>query len=344
MKFISKTNTTTKILLLAIYVAILTSLILIVSGINKTTNPYKDYGTNPRDENMDISIRLKERRTAPSGSNDLEDQYWDLQVYLHLKDQNAIYRNVTVYTAIEKNDGTFKYEEKTVSVLTGVNADKTLTDATTDRNVFSSYGATSKTMVYDSTTKEYTKNDGAPDKIYVKVVYTIREDSKEEQKELTYQCDVIKSTEEDFTKYQQTEIYKNEKEEYVDLNIENSPLSVKVKTTLVENEKESDTYRINLYCDPYDEEGNNRMKSAAVALFLKSKNLKSDKDNYFSDYIEFVQYYGAIPYLYTIPQLATAYVGDYDVDNLYVYTNINYVNGKTDTSKVYIPVSELPKN
>jgi hypothetical protein len=344
MKFISKTNTTTKILLLAIYVAILTSLILIVSGINKTTNPYKDYGTNPSDENMDISIRLKERRTAPSGSNDLEDQYWDLQVYLHLKDQNAIYRNVTVYTAIEKNDGTFKYEEKTVSVLTGVNADKTLTDATTDRNVFSSYGATSKTMVYDSTTKEYTKNDGAPDKIYVKVVYTIREDSKEEQKELTYQCDVIKSTEEDFTKYQQTEIYKNEKEEYVDLNIENSPLSVKVKTTLVENEKESDTYRINLYCDPYDEEGNNRMKSAAVALFLKSKNLKSDKDNYFSDYIEFVQYYGAIPYLYTIPQLATAYVGDYDVDNLYVYTNINYVNGKTDTSKVYIPVSELPKN
>lgn len=344
MKFISKTNTTTKILLLAIYVAILTSLILIVSGINKTTNPYKDYGTNPSDENMDISIRLKERRTAPSGSNDLEDQYWDLQVYLHLKDQNAIYRNVTVYTAIEKNDGTFKYEEKTVSVLTGVNADKTLTDATTDRNVFSSYGATSKTMVYDSTTKEYTKNDGAPDKIYVKVVYTIREDSKEEQKELTYQCDVIKSTEEDFTKYQQTEIYKKEKEEYVDLNIENSPLSVKVKTTLVENEKESDTYRINLYCDPYDEEGNNRMKSAAVALFLKSKNLKSDKDNYFSDYIEFVQYYGAIPYLYTIPQLATAYVGDYDVDNLYVYTNINYVNGKTDTSKVYIPVSELPKN
>ena len=344
MKFISKTNTTTKILLLAIYVAILTSLILIVSGINKATNPYKDYGTNPSDENMDISIRLKERRTAPSGSNDLEDQYWDLQVYLHLKDQNAIYRNVTVYTAIEKNDGTFKYEEKTVSVLTGVNADKTLTDATTDRNVFSSYGATSKTMVYDSTTKEYTKNDGAPDKIYVKVVYTIREDSKEEQKELTYQCDVIKSTEEDFTKYQQTEIYKNEKEEYVDLNIENSPLSVKVKTTLVENEKESDTYRINLYCDPYDEEGNNRMKSAAVALFLKSKNLKSDKDNYFSDYIEFVQYYGAIPYLYTIPQLATAYVGDYDVDNLYVYTNINYVNGKTDTSKVYIPVSELPKN
>ena len=111
MKFISKTNTTTKILLLAIYVAILTSLILIVSGINKTTNPYKDYSTNPSDENMDISIRLKERRTAPSGSNDLEDQYWDLQVYLHLKDQNAIYRNVTVYTAIEKNDGTFKYEE-----------------------------------------------------------------------------------------------------------------------------------------------------------------------------------------------------------------------------------------
>ena len=344
MKFISKTNTTTKILLLAIYVAILTSVILIVSGLSKTTNPYKDYGTNPSDENMDICIRLKERRTAPSGSNDLEDQYWDLQVYLHLKDQNAIYRNVTVYTAIGKSDGTFKYEEKTVSVLTGVNADKSLSDAATDRNIFSSYGATSKTMIYNSTTKEYTKNDGAPDKIYVKVVYTIREDSKEEHRQLTYQCDVIKSTEEDFAKYQKTETYKKEKDDYVDLKLENSPLSVKVKTTILDNEKESDTYRVNLYCDPYDDEGNNRMESAAIALFLKSKNLKSDKENYFSDYIEFVQYYGAIPYLYTIPQVPTAYVGVYDIEDLYVYTNINYVNGKTDTSKIYIPVSELPKN
>ena len=344
MKFISKTNTTTKILLLAIYVAVITSLILIVSGINQATNPYKDYGTNPSDENMDICIRLKERRTAPSGSNDLEDHYWDLQVYLHLKDQNAIYRNVTVYTAIGKNDGTFKYEEKTASILTGVNADKTLTDATTDRNMFSSYGATSKTMVYNSTTKEFTKNDGAPDKIYVKVVYTIRNGETEEHRELTYQCDVIKSTEEDFSKYQKTETYKNQKEDYVDLKIENSPLSVKVKTTLLDDEKESDTYRVNLYCDPYDAEGNNRMESAAIALFLKSKNLKSDKENYFSDYIEFVQYYGAIPYLYTIPQLATAYVGAYEMENLYVYTNIDYVNGKTDTTKIYIPVSELPKN
>ena len=344
MKFISKTNTTTKILLLAVYVAILTSLILIVSGINKATNPYKDYGTNPSDENMDISIRLKERRTAPSGSNDLEDQYWDLQVYLHLKDQNAIYRNVTVYTAIEKNDGSFKYEEKTASVLTGVNSDKSLSDATTDRNIFSSYGATSKTMIYSSSTNEYTKNDGAPEKIYVKVVYTIREGSTEEQKVLTYQCDVIESTEEDFTKYQKTETYKDGKDEYVDLKIENSPLSIKFKTTLLEDEKESDTYRVNLYCDPYDDNGNNRMESAAIALFLKSKNLKSDKDNYFSDYIEFVQYYGAIPYLYTIPQLATAYVGAYEMEDLYVYTNINYVNGKTDTTKVYIPVSELPEN
>ena len=65
--------------------------------------------------------------------------------------------------------------------------------------------------------KEYTKNDGAPEKIYVKVVYTIREGSTEEQKVLTYQCDVIESTEEDFTKYQKTETYKDGKDEYVEI-------------------------------------------------------------------------------------------------------------------------------
>lgn len=343
MKFISKTNTTTKVLILAIYVIILTGLVLIVSGISKTNNPYKDYGTTPGDENMDICIRLKERRTAPSGSNDLEDQYWDLQVYLQLKDQNAIYRNVTVYTALGKNDGSFKYEEKTASVLTGVNADKTLSDATTDRNIFSSYGATSKTMVFHSHDGEYIKTDGAPDKIYVKVVYTIRENSVDETKELTYQCDVVKSTEEDFSKYETTSTYKDGSDEFVDLKIDNSPFKVKVRTTLLNNEKESDTYRLNLYCNPLDEEGNKKVKSGVVALFLKTKNLESDTENYFSDYIEFVQYYGTIPYLYSIPQIATAYSGMYDVEDLCVYTNINYTNGKTDTTKVCIPVSELPK-
>ena len=345
MKFISKTNTTTKILLLAIYVAVLTTIVLLTSGIGSNKNAYINYGTTPGDENIDICVRLKERRTLPTGTKDLETQYWDLQVYLHQKDQNAIYRNVTVYAALLKNNETYKYEEKTATVLTGVAADKSITDATTDRNMFTSYGVTNKTMIYDSSKGEYIKTDGAPDKVFVKVVYTIREDNIDTKKEIKYQCDVLKSTEEDFSKYTQTTVLKTDPKDYLDIKLDNSPLSIKVRTKTAlttKGEKESQTYSFNLYNEPLNEEGKNRIKNATIGVFLKAKNLPSDKENYFSDYIEFVQYYGAIPYLYTIPQIATAYGGGYDIETMYVYTNINYNSGSTDTSKVYIPVSELP--
>lgn len=346
MKFISKTNTTTKVILLAIYVVILTTIVLLTSGIGSNKNSYKNYGTTPGDENIDICIRLKERRTLPIGSKDFESQYWDLQVYLHQKDQNAIYRNATVYAALLCNNKTFEYEEKTASVLTGVAADKSITDSATDRNIFSSegYGITNKTMVEDSTTGEYIKTDGAPDKIYVKVVYTIRENEVDTKKEITYQCDVLKSTEEDFSKYNETTISTVNSNDYVDLKIQNSPINIKARTKTVYNgdKKESQTYSFNLYNSPLDENGKNKIKDATISVFLKAKNLSSDKENYFSDYIEFVQYYGALPYLYSIPQIATAYGGGYDIETMYVYTNINYISGSSNTSKVYISVDELP--
>ena len=173
MKFIEKLNNTSKVLLLIAYIVILAGVLLLAGSFKTNSAVYTDYSNIPGDENIDIAVRIKERRTLPSSVNEKESQYWDLQVYLHLKDQKAIYRNVTVYTAILKKDGTYKYEEKTASVLTGIENPNNITGSTSDRGIYSSYSATSKTMVYNSSTEEYTKKDGEPDKIFVKVAYEI---------------------------------------------------------------------------------------------------------------------------------------------------------------------------
>ena len=105
MKFIEKLNNTGKILLLVVYIAILAGILLIAGTFKSDSAVYTDYSNIPGDENIDVAVRIKERRTLPSSAKEKETQYWDLQVYLHLKDQSAIYRNVTVYTAILKKDG-----------------------------------------------------------------------------------------------------------------------------------------------------------------------------------------------------------------------------------------------
>ena len=85
------------------------------------------------------------------------------------------------------------------------------------------------------------------------------------------------------------------------------------------------------------------IESASFAVFLGVKNTESDVDNYFADYIDFAQYHGSLPYLYTIPQVATANNGSFEMDNLYVYANIKNVNGTTNEAKVFIPINSLPK-
>ncbi len=340
MKFIEKLNNTSKVLLLIAYIVILAGVLLLVGSFKTNSVVYTDYSNIPGDENIDIAVRIKERRTLPSSANEKETQYWDLQVYLHLKDQKAIYRNVTVYTAILKKDGTYKYEEKTASILTGIENPNNITGSTSDRGIYSSYSTTSKTMVYNSSTGEYTKKDGEPDKIFVKVAYEIKEEGKKEvKKSFAYQCDIINVDELDFDKFDSTTT--NDSKNVVLENIDEI-IKVKVRTELKESIAETDTYRLNVTYSPLKEE-EKVVESASLALFLGIKNTESDKDNYFADYIEFAQYHGSLPYLYTIPQVATAYSGSFEMDNLYVYAKLNNVDKTTQETKVFIPVTSLPK-
>lgn len=350
MKFINGLNNRNKILLLILYIVLLSGILLLITSQKTSATIGDGFGelgnensaNIPGDENMDIAIRIKERRTFPTEKNEKETQYWDLQVYLHLKDQNAIYRNVTVYTSILKKDGTYKYEEKTAEILTGIENSTPggISDSTSDRGFFSSYSTTSKTMVYNSSTNEYTKKDGTPDKIFVKVVYDVfKDDEKVEKKSFSYKCDIINADELDFNQFDSTTT--NDSNNIILKDIDEI-LKLKVRTELEEDKVKTDTYRLNVTYNPLKND-EKVIESASFAVFLGIKNTESDVDNYFADYIDFAQYHGSLPYLYTIPQVATAYNGSFEMDNLYVYANIKNVNGTTNEAKVFIPINSLPK-
>lgn len=342
MKFIEKLNNTGKILLLVLYVIVLALILLLAVSLRKDISVYDNYGTTPGDENIDISVRIKERRNPSTSDTEKETQYWDMQVYLHMKDQEAIYRNVTVYTAILKKDGSMKYEEKTASILTGIENPSNVTGSVSDRSIFSSYSTTSKTMVYNSSTEEYTKKDGEPDKVYVKVVYEIRNESGENnKKEFTYQCDIINEDEIDFNSFEKTTI--EETTSNIDTKLESNVVDVKVRTELNEEISKNDTYRLNVKYNPLGEDDEKVVESASVVVYLGMNNPASDEEEYFSNYIDLAQYHGSLPYLYTIPQVATAYSGEFEINDLYVYTVLTNTDGTNETSKVTISVPELPK-
>ena len=120
-----------------------------------------------------------------------------------------------------------------------------------------------------------------PDKIYVKVVYEIKEEGKSgEKKSFTYQCDVINVDELNFDKFDSTTI---DDSKNIVLNGIDEVLKTKVRTELKESTSESDTYRLNITYNPLQDD-KKVVESAAIALFLGIKNTESDKDNYFEDY------------------------------------------------------------
>ena len=160
------------------------------------------------------------------------------------------------------------------------------------------------------------------------------------KKSFTYQCDIINTDEVNFNKFNSTNT--NDSQNVVLENIKEE-LSVKVRTELKESVAETDTYRLNVKYFPNDTEEKKIVESTSLAVFLGMKNTESDKDEFFENYIEFAQFHGALPYLYDIPQIATAYSGQFEMDNLYVYAKVNNVDGTVKEDKVYIPVTALPR-
>ena len=110
MKFISKINTTTKILILVIYTFALAAIAgaVVIKTSNKVV--FTEYTDKPYDENLEVAVSLLERRTRSDEKKETsrEEAKWDVRVHLNALDTSKKIKNVGVYLTLKThNERTF---------------------------------------------------------------------------------------------------------------------------------------------------------------------------------------------------------------------------------------------
>ena len=182
-----KLNAKLKIVIIVFYTLILFGVLLLTLG--KTNyERFSDYGINPYDENLAITIREMENRKSKFYTGDKkelgehEKSTFDLQVTLVKLQTKAIINNIKIYVAGKTVDGGYRYKEYSSS-------SKTMSEYTyTSTTSFSTFA----TKEYASITKnEVSENylfDEEPTELYIKVTYSIGEN--ENINTLTYKTEV----------------------------------------------------------------------------------------------------------------------------------------------------------
>lgn len=344
MKFISKINTTTKILILVIY----TFLLLAIAGcvVIKSTKEkdHWEYTEQAFDENLEVGVSMLESRTRSSeeDENSRETSKWSVRVHLNARDTSKKFKNVSVYLTIKTKDGTYIYKEK--------NTKKEVSMPSI--NYLSEYSLATKTQKYDSETKTFKNTDNSPVQAFLKVHYQVSVtklsgDTEYKDYEINYKFDVINFNEKDINKYQHTTVddrSNDNKSKRIDLKDDNKLFGLNIITKLGDNKY--DKFNIYTY---YSKETIGKagieVKDSHLAVFGKLDNDPHDDTNYMSDYVSMVQYHGILTTRsvgISLTSSTVSYNELYNLSDIYIMSIMKTVPGKTISSYVTIPVKELP--
>lgn len=338
-------------MILAIYVVILTTLSLLILTFSVNINPYSNYGNNPQDENIRLTVQVTEHRThSPlSDSTTRETANWYFRVYLDQKDQEKVLRNVNCYIAIQYDKNSFVYKEKQAATMTGYTNPASSDMLVTDRTYYTTFPVGEKTSQYSSVDKNYTNKSTEPTSAYVRLSYEIKEGDEDVRKELTYQFDLLKAKDQKFDKYRETNIEEDatSKQKVIQTIYTYRTLKIKLQkkspTKLTEGEvKTYDRFYTNIYYTPEQLYEGIEVGEVALALYIETENDKADKDEYFSNLIEMVSYYGAMPTHFDVVQTQSSYDSLYKSSKVYMYSKAE-IDGETREDKVYIKLENIPE-
>lgn len=340
MKFISKINTTTKILILVIYTFALAAIAgaVVIKTSNKVV--FTEYTDKPYDENLEVAVSLLERRTRSDEKKETsrEEAKWDVRVHLNALDTSKKIKNVGVYLTLKTHNGTYVYKEQT----------RTKEVTLPSINFLSDYSVANKTQTYNSKTEVYENVDKTPEQGFLKVHYQLKVDTldgKVEYKdyEINYKFNVIQFDEKEINKYVATTVDTLD-DDRINLKDDNKLFGLKIKTKLSDNKL--DKFNIYTY---YSKEtigkASIEVKDSHLAVFGKLDNDPHDDTNYMSDYVSMVQYHGILTTRKTGISLTASTVSYnelYNMSKICVFQKMKTVPGKVVSSYVTIAVDELP--
>ena len=299
MKIANKLSPATKMVLIVLYTFVLfAASIFIINLSNFETskeNKY-DYKNISRDENIQIVTKLVESRTKGDvASNKREKSSWKIDFQVAKYRAAATVSNIQLYASAETEEGEMIYFEESENSNSSYKGNPCISS----KSFFSYPKSTlteksiAKSSVYSSSKKAYTNENTQLKTVWVRVLYKVKVDGIEENKELKYYFVPSKPTHEDFNGYNEV-VEATQNMAPININDKNGYYSIIVTPTMSTSEEVlNDKIKITLTCDEtklFDE--NKYIQNANITLFAKIKNDPSDTENYFEDYYTIVDLNG----------------------------------------------------
>ena len=299
MKIANKLSPATKMVLIVLYTFVLfaASIFIINLSAFETSKENKyNYSNISRDENIQIVTKLVESRTRGDiSSNKREKSTWKIDFQVAKYRPSATVSNIRLYASAETEEGEMIYFEESENSNSSYKGNPCISNKS-----FYSYPKTTltdtsiaKSSTYSTSKKAYTNSNTQLKTVWVRILYKVKVDGVEENKELKYYFVPSKTTHEDFSSYNEV-IEAAQNMAPINVNDENGYYSIVITPTLSTSEEVlNDKIKITLTCDETKLiESEKFIQNANVTLFAKIKNDPSDTENYFEDYFTVVDLNG----------------------------------------------------
>lgn len=360
MKIANKLSPATKMVLIVLYTFVLFAASIFIINLSsfETSKENKyNYKNISRDENIQIVTKLVESRTKGDiSSNKREKSTWKLEFQVTNYRIGATVSNIQLYASGETEDGEMIYFEESENSNSSYKGNPCVSSKSffsypkstlTDKSI-------AKSSVYSSSKKAYTNENTQLKIVWVRVLYKVKIDGVEDNKELKYYFVPSKPSHEDFNGYNEV-IEATQNMSPININDQNGYYSIVVTPTMSVNEDIlNDKIRITLTCDETKLlEDNKYVQNANVTLFAKIKNDPSDTENYFEDYFTVVDLNGT--FISNKPETAwtasemkalnSFYTSDcsiakeYEVSELYLIVSYTNSEGITNYDRIKITLN-----
>lgn len=330
-------NKLLKTLLLAVYAVLMFGLVIILANTTNKPKRFSEYKTIPYDDNISLNVQVMEiRQSKEETGTDYEYSKYDVY-FIVTKRVDASISGMNAYIANDSGKE-IKYQQSA--------SEKTM--AKTTKQVTNFYILNSSLeFAYNKITVEeekVTHDNQKPETLYIKlvydIVYTSDEDAEPKTCELNYKFDYKDVDATKFVNYEKRDITGN----YIDYK--DDPIKIKLVNSQSEsNNITKNNFKVSIVDVNKAGLGDKKIDKIDLQIFGEVTNLQMVNEKYFSKYIKFFTYNGAIVEGTAISTSRTsAFNADYNVEKIYVTATISYTDGSNSLVNYYVNLSELAKS
>lgn len=337
MKFLNASNKI-KILALAVFAILIIVFSFLIINSKNSKDWFNDYTTKPYDENIMAIVRVTETRESEyANKTEHESAYYNAYFQITKLKKGTALSDITVYLSTTNKDNVRKSVDNS-----GDTTKKSVSSSGSYTTLIFNKFAVKKLNVTDNK-KE--KVDEEPENLFIRITYTVEENSNKTSHELKYTTKIYNSEDINYKKLDERtlSIVPGKTNTVLNDNETKEPFDLQITKTAAEKESTEkeimkDTFKINLGVNisylstngiDYNDNSNKYIPEVNINVFAKVSEL-ADSGKMFTNYVRLASFSGALTNARQI-SAENSFDERYDAEEIVVVASYLLANGETKT-------------